>query len=638
MPLYPNQMLRQRYQIHSLLGQGGFGAVYKALDLNLNRWCAVKENLLDPLLTPAQQQAQQQQFQREAMMLSRLRHQSLPQVHDYFIEPNGQQYLVMEFVEGTDLHTLVQQRGALQEAQAVAWSTQILDALEYLHTQQPPIIHRDIKPQNIIITPQGRAMLVDFGIAKMFVVGQSTTAGARAVSPGYSPPEQYGRGTTDARSDIYALGATLYFLLTGAEPPESVQRIAGARLTLPRTIGSAISPHAEQAILHAMELQPAQRFQSAAEMRRALTVAPTIQVPGTPPPRLTYSPVAPIAAHSTPATLTVTVGGWLVVGGVVVLLVCVILLYVGGNFYLSAVGLKPTPSRHLLPTLYATPVPTVVRLPTQPMTVVPIATPVPTVVRLPTQPPPTPTPVPVLAKVGENTVNIRAAPSRTGMIVGTLKKDAQVTLIGRSDDDQWYQIRISGAQQFGWVFGEVLQMVAGDPKTLPIVKSTPAPDSPPVCAMDTGSSFARVDPSVNQRLGCPTGEEQRVESAVESFQGGFMLWRADNNRAYVVLNNGKWDSYPKSDADRFRDGVDPEYSCGTHTSPPSPRRGFSKIWCNHSDVRSALGNATEYEQGFCMPGGGACEGFQDFLNGMMYRSTRFSSIYVFFADGTWMRR
>ena len=139
-------------------------------------------------------------------MLSRLRHQSLPQVHDYFIEPNGQQYLVMEFVEGTDLHTLVQQRGALQEAQAVAWSTQILDALEYLHTQQPPIIHRDIKPQNIIITPQGRAMLVDFGIAKMFVVGQSTTAGARAVSPGYSPPEQYGRGTTDARSDIYALG------------------------------------------------------------------------------------------------------------------------------------------------------------------------------------------------------------------------------------------------------------------------------------------------------------------------------------------------------------------------------------------------------------------------------------------------
>jgi len=206
MPLSPNFILHQRYQIHALLGQGGFGAVYRALDLNLNRWCAVKENLLDPTLTPAQQQAQQQQFQREALFLSRLRHPHLPLIYDYFIEPNGQQYLVMEFVEGTDLHTLVQQRGALYEAQVLQWVNQILDALEYLHTQNPPIIHRDIKPQNILITPQGKAMLVDFGIAKVYVPGQPTTIGARAVSPGYSPPEQYGQGTTDARSDHLRAG------------------------------------------------------------------------------------------------------------------------------------------------------------------------------------------------------------------------------------------------------------------------------------------------------------------------------------------------------------------------------------------------------------------------------------------------
>jgi len=290
MPLSPNFILHQRYQIHALLGQGGFGAVYRALDLNLNRWCAVKENLLDPTLTPAQQQAQQQQFQREALFLSRLRHPHLPLIYDYFIEPNGQQYLVMEFVEGTDLHTLVQQRGALYEAQVLQWVNQILDALEYLHTQNPPIIHRDIKPQNILITPQGKAMLVDFGIAKMYIPGQPTTIGARAVSPGYSPPEQYGQGTTDARSDIYALGATLYFALTATEPPESVQRVVGTPLATPRALNARIAAQTENAILQAMEIQPPKRFASAAEMKRALGTPTTVPAP---PPVSQTQPAPP---------------------------------------------------------------------------------------------------------------------------------------------------------------------------------------------------------------------------------------------------------------------------------------------------------------------------------------------------------
>jgi serine/threonine protein kinase len=307
MPLSPNFILHQRYQIHALLGQGGFGAVYRALDLNLNRWCAVKENLLDPTLTPAQQQAQQQQFQREALFLSRLRHPHLPLIYDYFIEPNGQQYLVMEFVEGTDLHTLVQQRGALYEAQVLQWVNQILDALEYLHTQNPPIIHRDIKPQNILITPQGKAMLVDFGIAKVYIPGQPTTMGARAVSPGYSPPEQYGQGTTDARSDIYALGATLYFALTAVEPPESVQRVVGVSLTLPRALHSHIAAQTESVILRAMEIHPQKRFASAVEMKRAMTGQ------GQPPaPQTSVAPKMP-AARATWTTLVRTMLG--IIGG-----------------------------------------------------------------------------------------------------------------------------------------------------------------------------------------------------------------------------------------------------------------------------------------------------------------------------------
>jgi len=263
MPLAINQVLRGRYQIQSLLGQGGFGTVYRAWDLNVQRWCAVKENLD---ATPAAQQ----QFQREAQMLSRLRHANLPLIHDYFIEPNGQQYLVMELVEGQSLESIVQQRGALPEAQAVSWVTQILDALDYLHTQNPPIIHRDIKPQNILITPQGNAMLVDFGIAKVYVAGQRTTIGACAVTPGYSPPEQYGQTgvITDPRSDIYSLGATLYFLLTGIEPPEAVQRVTGVQIT---PINGSVSTNIRQAVMRAMELNPQSRFKSAVEMRRAMT-------------------------------------------------------------------------------------------------------------------------------------------------------------------------------------------------------------------------------------------------------------------------------------------------------------------------------------------------------------------------------
>jgi len=216
-------------------------------------------------------------------MLTRVRHPSLPQIWDYFIEPSGQQYLVMEFVEGADLRTLVQQRGALAEMQALDWANQILDALEYLHTQNPPIIHRDIKPQNIIITPQNRAMLVDFGIAKMFYAGQATTMGARAVSSGYSPPEQYGQGTTDARSDIYAMGATVYFVLTGGEPPESVGRYAGDTLVAPRVRNPSVSLPVEGTVLRALQLSAVNRPQTAQQMRAELR-APSAQ---------SYAPYSP---------------------------------------------------------------------------------------------------------------------------------------------------------------------------------------------------------------------------------------------------------------------------------------------------------------------------------------------------------
>lgn len=273
MALVVGQILRTRYQIQLLLGQGGFGAVYQAADLNLQRIVAVKENL-DASPTA------QKQFQREAQMLVPLRHANLPQILDYFIEANGQQYLVMEFVAGSTLRQLAQQNGALLEAQVLPWANQILDALQELHANNPPIIHRDIKPDNVIITPRGSAMLVDFGIAKAAMPGMPTTIGARAVSPGYSPPEQYGNAPTDARSDIYAFGATLYFVLTGVEPPESIQRIITSMpLVPPRQYNARISQEVQNTILKAMEIRPELRQQDILTLRQGFDVV--IQTPST---------------------------------------------------------------------------------------------------------------------------------------------------------------------------------------------------------------------------------------------------------------------------------------------------------------------------------------------------------------------
>ncbi|MBE2199454.1 MAG: serine/threonine protein kinase, partial [Anaerolinea sp.] len=279
MPLTTSQVLNNRYRIVKLIGQGGFGAVYRAWDLSLNKPCALKENM------DTSDEAQRQ-FQREAAMMADLIHPNLPRVTDHFYVPGKGQYLVMDFVEGRGLDQVLAERGhPLDEDEAIGWIEQVCDALHYLHSRKPPIIHRDIKPENIIITPEGRAMLVDFGISKIYDPTLATTIGAKAVTPGYSPPEQYGGGTTDTRTDIYALGATLYKLVTGQEPPESVQRmVGGVMLVEPRKINKLVSPAVEQAILRATEVSTTRRYQSVAELRDALhqsAVAPPIPVPRT---------------------------------------------------------------------------------------------------------------------------------------------------------------------------------------------------------------------------------------------------------------------------------------------------------------------------------------------------------------------
>jgi serine/threonine protein kinase len=214
MALEKGYLLYGRYRIELVLGRGGMGSVYKALDENLGIPVAVKENLFTT-------EEYARQFRREATILAGLRHSNLPRVTDHFVIAGQGQYLVMDFIDGDDLRTRIERGNLPSERLTVDWARQICDALNYLHNRQPPVVHRDIKPGNIRITTEGRAVLVDFGLARL-LEGPTTTTGAKAMTPGYSPPEQYGASRTDSRTDIYALAATMYTLLTGAMPEDGL--------------------------------------------------------------------------------------------------------------------------------------------------------------------------------------------------------------------------------------------------------------------------------------------------------------------------------------------------------------------------------------------------------------------------------
>jgi len=256
-------LLQERYLIVQELGRGGFGAVYQAWDTRLNKAVAVKENLET---TPESQR----QFTREALVLANLSHPNLPRVTDHFTLPGQAHYLVMDFVEGEDLETTVKRQGKVPTEQALSWILQVVDALEYLHEQEPPVFHRDIKPANIRINSKGNAMLVDFGLVKVSSPSLKTTIGARAISPGYAPPEQYGLGRTDARTDIYGLAATLYRLITGSVPLESVSRMSGDMLQPANQVNPEVTKGLSQLIEIGMALDPIQRYQSAGEFNAVL--------------------------------------------------------------------------------------------------------------------------------------------------------------------------------------------------------------------------------------------------------------------------------------------------------------------------------------------------------------------------------
>jgi serine/threonine protein kinase len=258
--LAPGTLLLDRYFIQGYIGGGGFGHIYRAQDKVLGHRRAIKEAFYRDPNT-------QRQFRLEAEFLINARHPNLVQGYTLF-EQSGRFYLVMDYVDGYTLEDItiqhIRRTGyPLIETQILDWIIPICDAVRSLHQQPTPIIHRDIKPANIKLNRQGVPVLIDLGLAKLYYRGSQTIGAALAFTPGYAPPEQYqASGATDQRTDVYAMGATLYYLLTGYQPTESPARLSSTTLPAPRQLNPRLSQATEGGILQAMSLDPAARQQT----------------------------------------------------------------------------------------------------------------------------------------------------------------------------------------------------------------------------------------------------------------------------------------------------------------------------------------------------------------------------------------
>ncbi len=260
------KLLKKRYEILSVLGRGGMGCVYKVADrARGGEILAAKELRVGNVATTKLQEAIVQ-FRTEARILSQLTHPNIPKIHEYF-SVRGTYYIVMEFIDGRTLeHILAKRNGKpVDELVALSWALQICRAMHFLNVQRPrPIVFRDLKPSNIMISRDGRVKLIDFGIARFFKEEKIEDTFVYG-TPGYAAPEQYGTGQTDVRSDIFSLGATLHHALTGRSPS-----LSPLDFPEPRLLNPGLTRETAAIIKKALEPNMDKRFQSALEMKQAV--------------------------------------------------------------------------------------------------------------------------------------------------------------------------------------------------------------------------------------------------------------------------------------------------------------------------------------------------------------------------------
>ncbi len=300
-------LLQGRYRVVGLLGRGGMGAVYEAVDERLGNQVALKQCSFDkPEVL--------RQFEREARLLAGMRHSSVTRVIDHFIE-NGTAFLVMEYIPGRDLGDMLRDGEKFEVDRVLTWTDELLAALEYLHSRQPPVIHRDIKPQNLKLTPGDEIILLDFGLAKGYTEQSSVKDASRSVygyTPNYAPLEQIeGTEGTDGRSDLYSLAATTYHLLTATQPPGVLARIGKISdglpdpLVSPELINPQVPPAVGAVLIRAMAIMRDRRYTDATEMRRALGAARASQGPTYTSSAPTILPSTPVAATTMPSRTTI---------------------------------------------------------------------------------------------------------------------------------------------------------------------------------------------------------------------------------------------------------------------------------------------------------------------------------------------
>jgi len=412
MSLIPGQVVRGRYRVIALLSQGGMSAVYEAMDSTLGIRCALKEMIPYPGTPGTALPQLREQFRQEAQVLADFRCPNLPRVTDHF-EEDGNAYLVMDLVEGKRLDEIIAQEGRLTEDEVLGWAQQLMDALAYCHERG--VIHRDVKPQNVVITSQGRAMLVDFGLVKLVDPNDPRT---RTVmrglgTPEYAPPEQYDakEGYTDARTDVYSLGATLYHALVGEAPPTVTERIVDPKRLVPlRQRRGDLSRVTEQVLMKAMALQPSQRFQNIAEMHEALFGSPLskVKAEGT---ALAEDGTATLATPSSATILLPWMGGakrridWRV--GVAVAAIALVSLATVTSLVTGKFSLWSVPTATATPTASVTMTLTSTRTPT----ITPSSAAVPTA--SPTLRPPTRQPTETPEEFGRPHLTVPASPTPT---------------------------------------------------------------------------------------------------------------------------------------------------------------------------------------------------------------------------------